>query len=68
MMVKNVPKNYRMDSITLAYLDKMKEKTGDGHSDLIRQAVAHYANHVLEHEDVRNIQLELLFNSPPLSR
>ena len=65
MMVKNVPKNYRMDAITLSYLDAMKDKTKDGHSDLIRQAVAYYANYVLDPEEVRNIQMELLFGNQP---
>lgn len=67
-MQKNITRTYRMDAISVAYLENMKAKTGDGHSDLIRQAVSYYANYVLGHEDVRNIQLELLFNSPPLSK
>lgn len=63
MLVKSTPKNYRMDAISLAYLQAMQKKTGNSQTDLLRQAIAYYANYLLETEEVQNIQMELLFGN-----
>ena len=66
---ETVPRNYRMDKISLAYLDAMqiKAKNEDGekitHTDLLKQAVAYYANNMLDDEEIRNLQIEILFGN-----
>lgn len=66
---ETVPRNYRMDKISLAYLDAMQTKVKNEddkkitHTDLIKQAVAYYANHVLDNEEIRNLQIEVLFGN-----
>ena len=63
MLIKSTPKNYRMDAISLAYLQAMQEKTSDSQTDLLRQAIAYYANYLLESDEIKNIQMELLFGN-----
>lgn len=65
MLKKNVSRTYRLDPITLAYLDAMQTKISGkiNHTDLIKQSVHFYANYVLDQQDVQNIQIELLFNN-----
>lgn len=62
-----VQRNYRMDRVTLAYLDAMQNRIVSNkkvtHTDLIKQAVAYYANYVLDNDDIKNVQMELLFNN-----
>lgn len=66
---ETVSRNYRMDKVSLAYLDAMQAKLkleSDKkvtHTDLIKQAVAYYANYVLDNDEIRNIQMEILFGN-----
>jgi|GEM_PF-5163415 len=66
---ETVPRNYRMDKISLAYLDAMQTKVKNEddkkitHTDLIKQAVAYYANYVLDNEEIRSLQIEVLFGN-----
>ena len=66
---ETVPRNYRMDKISLAYLDAMQTKVKNEddkkitHTDLIKQAVAYYANYMLDSEEIRNLQIEILFGN-----
>lgn len=66
---EKVSRTYRMDKVSLAYLDAMQEKTKieDGkkatHTDLIKKAITYYANHMLSNEEMRNIQIEILFGN-----
>lgn len=65
MKNETVQRNYRMDKISLAYLDAMQQKNGGkvNHTDLIKQAVAYYANYILDNEEIRNLQMEILFGN-----
>lgn len=65
MQNKTVQRNYRMDTVSLAYLDAMQKKSEEKvtHTDLIKQAVAYYANYMLENDEIRNIQMEILFGN-----
>lgn len=65
---ETVPRNYRMDKISLAYLNAMqtKAKNEDSkktHTDLVKEAVAYYANYMLDSEEIRNLQIEILFGN-----
>jgi len=66
---EKVSRTYRMDKVSLAYLDAMQEKgkVEDSkkitHTDLIKKAITYYANHVLTNEEMRNIQIEILFGN-----
>jgi len=62
---KSIQRNYRMDTISLAYLDAMQKKIDEKvtHTDLIKQAVAYYANYILDNEEIRNLQIEILFGN-----
>lgn len=65
MKNETVQRNYRMDKISLAYLDAMQKKSEEKitHTDLIKQAVAYYANYMLDSEEIRNLQIEILFGN-----
>jgi len=65
MKTETVQRNYRMDKISLAYLDAMQKKSKEKitHTDLIKQAVAYYANYMLDSEEIRNLQIEILFGN-----
>lgn len=65
MKTETVQRNYRMDKISLAYLDAMQKKSEEKitHTDLIKQAVAYYANYMLDSEEIRNLQIEILFGN-----
>jgi len=66
---ETVSRNYRMDKVSLAYLDAMQAKLKPEsnkkvtHTDLIKQAVAYYASYVLDNDEIRNIQMEILFGN-----
>lgn len=66
---ETVSRNYRMDKVSLAYLEAMQNKlTVESrkkvtHTDLIKQALSYYANHVLSNDEMRNIQMEILFGN-----
>lgn len=66
---ETVPRTYRMDKISLAYLDAMQTKNikEDGkkntHTDLLKKAVAYYAKNMLDSEEIKNLQIEVLFNN-----
>lgn len=66
---ETVSRNYRMDKVSLAYLDAMQTKLKPEsdkkvtHTDLIKQAVAYYANYVLDNDEIRNVQMEILFGN-----
>jgi len=66
---ETVQRNYRMDKISLAYLDAMQKKSNQesdkktNHTDLIKQAVAYYANYMLDNDEIKNLQMELLFGN-----
>jgi len=68
MSNKTFQRNYRMDNISLAYLDAMQKKLkmqneSITHTDLVKQGVAYLANYILDHDEVQNIKMELLFNN-----
>lgn len=65
MKNETVQRNYRMDKISLAYLDAMQKKSEEKitHTDLIKQAVAYYANYMLDSEEIRNLQIEIIFGN-----
>lgn len=65
MKNETVQRNYRMDKISLAYLDAMQKKSEEKitHTDLIKQAVAYYASYMLDSEELRNLQIEIIFGN-----
>lgn len=65
MKNETVQRNYRMDKISLDYLDAMQKKSEEKitHTDLIKQAVAYYANYMLDSEEIRNLQIEIIFGN-----
>jgi len=66
---EKVSRTYRMDKVSLAYLDAMQKKAEmedskkATHTDLIKKAITYYANHMLSSEEMRNIQIEVLFGN-----
>lgn len=66
---EKVSRTYRMDKVSLAYLDAMQEKgrlednKKTTHTDLIKKAITYYANHMLSNDEMRNIQMEILFGN-----
>lgn len=62
MMVKNIPRTYRQDGLTIAYLDALDKKLGGGHSALVRKAIANLAEQNFDKEELKQLQIEVLFN------
>ncbi|GAB0171934.1 hypothetical protein LSPCS325_53710 [Lysinibacillus sp. CTST325] len=61
MLAKSITRTYRQDAITLAYLDALDSKFGGGHSALMRKAIANLAKENFSEEELKKIQMDLLF-------
>ncbi|MFC9542999.1 hypothetical protein ACFTQ7_24660 [Lysinibacillus sp. NPDC056959] len=61
MLAKSITRTYRQDAITLAYLDALDKKLGGGHSALMRKAIADLAKENFNAEELKKLQMDVLF-------
>lgn len=61
MLAKSITRTYRQDAITLAYLDALDKKLGGGHSALMRKAIADLAKENFDPEELKKLQMDVLF-------
>jgi len=62
MLSKNITRTYRQDGLTIAYLNALDKKLGGGHSALMRKAIANLAKENFTEEELKKMQMDVLFN------